>query len=693
LFDHATLTNSSGYTGGYNAYITGCQRLQPAQTSDRILSASPSYQVGPLGAYYQLTNSVLTNGVLINADQTTTAGQVALYDYTVTPNFVNGNQIKETNSPVDIGYHYVAVNSAGQPLGLYNNGIADYLQTSSQDLLPDWWEWEYFGNLDQTATMSYDADGNDNLIDYLNGTDPNVITFTLAFPGDHFPTNMVSGQITVVAGVPSYAAVLVDSTNFAGAAWSPYSPTVSAYLGTTQGWHNVWVGLRGLPANAWQTWHWRRLKLDTTPPQLCITTPTTNSTSQPILQLAGYCPEDLSSLTYDLNNTNGLVTNQLALIVNRTYDGTAWEFTTNAFQCFDVPLALGANTITLHATDLAGNVTVTNLPFTFSTNGVTNPPAITLYYPLNGQQLSGSNLTWRGLLGDPTASITAQAVGAGGTTNILAGWVERAGLFWVDGLPLLPGTNLLTLTATDFAGNSSVTNITVVQSDVLLTIDDFSDQDLTTGAVNLTGYVSTGGYTIWANGVQAAQAANGDGSASWAASGVPLPWGGRVVVQALAIPSTGSGSNGGGGQPTLQNLANPASAAGVSTEVEQDQPFRAAYVQSYTNLSININHVAPAGLASWDTFLTQTNGLTWADGQGGQQTLLQTFGPWGYDDVCTTVTTWPPSRWEQLPYGTCQTTCLVQGGGSGPAAPPYIPYEHLDYHVPLWGPPPTGPAN
>jgi hypothetical protein len=43
------------------------------------------------------------------------------------------------------------------------------------------------------------------------------------------------------------------------------------------------------------------------------------------------------------------------------------------------------------------------------------------------------------------------------------------------------------------AGNSSVTNITVVQSDVLLTIDDFSGHDLTTGAVNLTGYVSTGG--------------------------------------------------------------------------------------------------------------------------------------------------------------------------------------------------------
>jgi YD repeat-containing protein len=58
---------------------------------------------------------------------------------------------------------------------------------------------------------------------------------------------------------------------------------------------------------------------------------------------------------------------------------------------------------------------------------------------------------------------------------------ERTGLFWVDGLPLLPGTNLLTLTATDLAGNSSVTNITVVQSDVLLTIDDFPGQDLNAG--------------------------------------------------------------------------------------------------------------------------------------------------------------------------------------------------------------------
>jgi len=41
---------------------------------------------------------------------------------------VNGLQAKETNSVVDIGYHYVAVNSAGQPIDTDGDGTADYAE-------------------------------------------------------------------------------------------------------------------------------------------------------------------------------------------------------------------------------------------------------------------------------------------------------------------------------------------------------------------------------------------------------------------------------------------------------------------------------------------------------------------------------------------------------------------------------------
>jgi hypothetical protein len=74
-----------------------------------------------LGAYYQATNSPLIN------KGSTTADQLGLYQYTVTTNLINGLEIKETNSIVDLGYHYVAVNSNGIPICTSGDGIPDYL--------------------------------------------------------------------------------------------------------------------------------------------------------------------------------------------------------------------------------------------------------------------------------------------------------------------------------------------------------------------------------------------------------------------------------------------------------------------------------------------------------------------------------------------------------------------------------------
>ena len=52
------------------------------------------------------------------------------------------------------------------------------------------------------------------------------------------------------------------------------------------------------------------------------------------------------------------------------------------------------------------------------------------------------------------------------------GAVDEAAERWVlQVLPLADGPNTFTLTATDAAGNSSVTNINVVKSGVVLTID------------------------------------------------------------------------------------------------------------------------------------------------------------------------------------------------------------------------------
>ena len=124
LFDQTSITNNSGiyvtYNGGFNAFVTNNDRLQPTFGNDVVLTNSLAYQVGPLGNYYQPINSPLINA------GSTTADQVGLYHYTVTT-----NEVVEGANIVSIGYHYVATDANGNPLDSNGNGIPDYIEDAS----------------------------------------------------------------------------------------------------------------------------------------------------------------------------------------------------------------------------------------------------------------------------------------------------------------------------------------------------------------------------------------------------------------------------------------------------------------------------------------------------------------------------------------------------------------------------------
>ena len=157
--------------------------------------------------------------------------------------------------------------------------------------------------------------------------------------------------------------------------------------------------------------------------------------SRPVLQLQGYSEEPLAGITYDLANAAGTVTGLEGYLTDQWFDTNSLAFTTNWFECLDIPLTNGANTITLHATDLAGNTTTSVRTYTLDYTGVT-APALTLYWPQNGAKVSGSSLTLRGLLDDPTATVSAQITDGNGVTSQADGLVERNGLLWVENLPL-----------------------------------------------------------------------------------------------------------------------------------------------------------------------------------------------------------------------------------------------------------------
>jgi hypothetical protein len=444
-----------------------------------------------------------------------------------------------------------------------------------------------------------------------------------------------------------------------------------------------------LPAIAQQTWGWYRVNLDLTPPLLVITNPASSNVMQPMIEVQGFCPEALARLTYDLSNAAGFFPNQQAIVLNRNYDTNTWEFTTNTFQAFDVALTNGDNVLTFHAADLAGNLTTTNFTFTLSYAARTNPPVVQLYWPQDGTQISGNTFTVRGWVDDFTTSLQATILDTNGDTNTVSAIVERDGKFWAGNLPLAAGTNQLTLTAIDAAGNVTTTNITVTGSPVALTMNAVDSSQLWQFTANVGGNISDPTYSVWVNGVQGTNI--GDGT--WSADNVPINAGGTAVFQVRAIASSDNGGNGSGGGATASyaNLGNPASATACDMETDEDKPDR-LYVSQYTRdvsqsenvKDTTVSYLAGAALTNIVAWTSKDSGnYTWKDQAGGS-------GDWNdtYNNgvcVCTNCSgqeNWPATFWPdeaagiQNFSGCCNPELDTNIGG------PVIPFEHCDVNAP-----------
>jgi hypothetical protein len=545
--------------------------------------------------------------------------------------------------------------------------------------MSDGWELNYFGNFNQAAEDDYDGDGASNLQEFLNGTDPNKIEFSIDATNNYVGDVSTILPVNVTKGVPSSAAFMVDSTNFSAASWSSYtSSNITVNLGAIEGWHDVWIGLRGRLNTSQQTWQRKRLKLDLTPPSLVIIAPQNGTVSQPMIELLGYSPESLSAISCNLSNAAGLFTNEMILVLDQNYDTNMHEFTTNTFQGFDMELTNGANTIFLQAVDLAGNIRTTNFDITLVID--TNSPLFALYWPIDGSVVSGDSFTLRGFLDDFTAALTASIIDSSNNTNTGNAIVERDGNFWVENLPLGTGTNLVALTAMDAWGNVSTTNITVVKSDVSITIDPVPTEQLNEHFVTVTGSISTSGYSIWVNGVKSTN--NGDGT--WTAQRVPLPAGGTAVVQARAIPNSdngGNGAGGGGGSSSYENPGNPQSGQASDAETQTDKP-EGVFIDQHIeddHVTVDRTYDAPSYDYWYDDSDDSVFNQHWDSQSGGDGLSMRTSISDSSDGFSTcegkTVFDWPPSLSEN---GYAVTTVT----GTGDCEEDYTPGEG-------WTPPPS----
>jgi len=279
---------------------------------------------------------------------------------------------------------------------------------------------------------------------------------------------------------------------------------------------------------------------------LVITSPTNDVVTQPWIQLEGYSSEPLSLLRYDISNAAGTASNQVVAVTGQDYNTTTFEYTTTYFHASGVSLTNGLNVVTLHATDYAGNTTIQTANFTLNYSSKTNPPVVQLLWPQNGLEICGSAIVCRGWVDDDTATVTVQLVDANGQTNRVGALVGCDGIFYANSLTLASGSNYLSYTVTDAAGNVATTNITVSTSDLELTIDPVSPgQSLVTGTIGGTN------YAVEVNGVSGVN--NGDGT--WAATMTPIGIGGGAVVVNAAQNE---------GDPSVQQIVQGPQGAFVS---------------------------------------------------------------------------------------------------------------------------------
>ncbi len=176
----------------------------------------------------------------------------------------------------------------------------------------------------------------------------------------------------------------------ANAPWMPFTPEFLVDLGPGEGERGVTVAAEWDSGSIPFETQTVSVRVDYTPPTIVITNPTETMTSQPIIQIQGYSDEPLASIRYDVISAMNAIKNQEGGVTHQSVDRISLQITTNFFECVDVDLALGTNTILLRCEDRAGNVRTKTLTYVLDFDFDKTPPVISLIYPRDGRLDSGT---------------------------------------------------------------------------------------------------------------------------------------------------------------------------------------------------------------------------------------------------------------------------------------------------------------
>jgi len=222
------------------------------------------------------------------------------------------------------------------------------------------------------------------------------------------------------------------------------------------------------------------LNIDKTPPSLKITAPLSGAT-----------------VIVPTVTLEGLVTDALSGVAGVTCNGAPAQVSGSALTC-GVPLSVGLNTISVVATDVAGNSTTSSLTINFSAT-----PTITITSPLNLSVVNATPVVVTGTVSDPNATVSVN-----GTAVSLTSGNFSAPII------LKEGGNTITVVAQSAGGTPATATISVSLDTTPphVTIDSPADGTITTastiavsGMINdiVPGTVNAQQATVTVNGIPA----------------------------------------------------------------------------------------------------------------------------------------------------------------------------------------------
>ena len=221
--------------------------------------------------------------------------------------------------------------------------------------------------------------------------------------------------------------------------------------GTTAGNYSVTARASDGSLTVSQTFTWTMTAPagDTTRPTATITSPTTNtsySTSTSSISLGGSAADNV-----------GVV--QVRWASDKGSTGTATG--TTSWSATAIPLVPGSNVITITAVDAAGNQGTDSLTVTYTAPAPTDTtlPTISIASPTSGSSYSTttSSLALSGSAADNVGVTQVRWANNKGGNGVAAGTANWS----TTAIALVSGSNVITVTAVDAAGNQSTASLTV----------------------------------------------------------------------------------------------------------------------------------------------------------------------------------------------------------------------------------------